>query len=486
LQGIKYTSIASRLTTVGTVVSGAALILACVTFGIYDRATSRRSTLQNLSIQAQIVAANSITALIFNDPHAAEVTLSALSAAPNIIAAQIYTSDGRLFARYGDGSQVVPANMSKQEREVGRFEQDRIVIERPIVQEGKYVGTVSIASGYRELNSRRDQYGVLAAAVLATSLIAALLMSWRAQRSISAPIVHLAQTARSVTSQGDYAVRAAVKGKTSEIAILAEAFNGMLSEIQQRDQSLRDAHDELEQRVALRTAELDAANKELEAFSYSVSHDLRAPLRHVTGFAAMLQEHAHDQLDDLSRRYLRTITEATQRMAQLIDDLLAFSRIGREQLTRRRVNLNDVVREARQELLSRNGVGSRAIDWHLADLPEVEGDAAMLRQVLLNLLSNAVKYTAPLATARVEIGTTGSGQEEVVVFVRDNGVGFDMQYAHKLFGVFQRLHGSVVFEGTGIGLANVRRIIVRHGGRVWAESDLGHGATFYFSLPMKG
>jgi PAS domain S-box-containing protein len=240
---------------------------------------------------------------------------------------------------------------------------------------------------------------------------------------------------------------------------------------------IRSLNHQLEERVS----ELHALAAELEAFSYSVSHDLRAPLRHVTGFASLLMKSAAGRLEDTERRYVRTIVEAAGRMGRLIDDLLSFSRMGRAALERRRVSLDDVVREARQEV--EGGAAGREILWKVARLPEVEGDAAMLRLVFVNLLSNAIKYTAGQPRPTIEIGVEGGADAETVIAVRDNGVGFDMTYAHKLFGVFQRLHTSDEFEGTGIGLANVRRIVHRHGGRVWAEGVAGRGATFFIALP---
>jgi signal transduction histidine kinase len=246
---------------------------------------------------------------------------------------------------------------------------------------------------------------------------------------------------------------------------------------------LRALNTELERRVAERTAELETVNKELEAFSYSVSHDLRAPLRHITGFAEMLMNRAGPALDDQGRGYVRTIANAAGRLARLIDDLLAFSRMSRAALHRRRVDLNTLVLEARNELLAHATTNGRAIDWHIAPLPEVEGDPAMLHQVVVNLLSNALKYTSPRAVARIQVGTVSDKTNDIVLFVQDNGVGFDMKYLDKLFGVFQRLHRADEFEGTGIGLANIKRIITRHGGRVWAEGQVDRGATFYVALP---
>jgi signal transduction histidine kinase len=235
---------------------------------------------------------------------------------------------------------------------------------------------------------------------------------------------------------------------------------------------------ELESRGEL----LQAANSELEAFSYSVSHDLRAPLRHIDGYAALLAKAAGETLNDKARRYLQTISDSAKQMGQLIDDLLVFSRMGRQDMLRTTVNLDQLVKTVLHDI--RLDLQGRTISWTMHPLPEVLGDPAMLRQVFVNLISNALKFTATRPEAKIEIGATKRNPGEVEIFVRDNGVGFDMQYVNKLFGVFQRLHRNDEFEGTGIGLANVRRIIHRHGGRTWAEGVLNQGATFYFSLPL--
>ena len=238
---------------------------------------------------------------------------------------------------------------------------------------------------------------------------------------------------------------------------------------------------QLNAQLQVRLAEFDLLNKELEAFSYSVSHDLRAPLRHIAGFAELLERQASGLLEEKGKRYLAKISESAKRMGRLIDDLLVFSRMGRTELRETRVDLSDLVRNVQREFQSETA--GRDVVWKLDGLPEVRADPAMLRQVFVNLISNALKYSATRPQAEIEIGTLPESEKETVVYVRDNGVGFDMQYVNKLFGVFQRLHRVEEFEGTGIGLANVRRIIHRHGGRTWAEGAVGQGATFYFSLP---
>ena len=215
-----------------------------------------------------------------------------------------------------------------------------------------------------------------------------------------------------------------------------------------------------------------------------MSHDLRAPLRHVTGFANLLERSARDRLNEKEARHVHTIVDAASRMGRLIDDLLAFSRMGRTAIRRERVSLDTLVREAQQDVVRPEG--APAIAWTIHPLPEVEGDPALLRQAFVNLLSNAAKYSGARAQPAIEVGVQAGRPDETVIFVRDNGVGFDMAYVDKLFGVFQRLHSAEAFEGTGIGLANVRRIIHRHGGRTWAEGAVDAGATFYFSLPRHG
>ena len=266
-------------------------------------------------------------------------------------------------------------------------------------------------------------------------------------------------------------------GMGAVVALLTQK----VTQRKQEQEELRRINETLEQRVLARTAELDATNKELEAFSYSVAHDLRAPLRHMVGFIRLLKKHAVASLDERNQRYLGIISDSARQMGLLIDDLLAFSRVGRAELKLLPVSLQQLVQEAMQEL--REETQGRDIAWKIGQLPEVMVDRSMMRLVMINLLANAVKFTGKRERAEIEVGVSPDEAGGIVVFVRDNGVGFDMEYADKLFGVFQRLHPAEEYEGTGIGLANVQRIIHRHKGRTWARGEVGEGATFYFSLP---
>ena len=466
-------------------VSGSALLFAFAVLFAYDWITSRQSIVQNLSIQANIVGANSLSSLLFNDPKSAGDTLSALKASPHISTAAIYTAKGEPFAVYRrdpEGGGLILPSIPSGQTQVEVFAGGRVGITRLIQSEGKPAGIVYLESDLQEINDRLVRYTGIMGAVLFISLTAALLISSVSKRSISEPLAQLAETAQIVSRERNYSVRAKTTERGGELGLLVKSFNEMLAQIQRRDADLEMAREELEQHVADRTAQLEAANKELEAFSYSVSHDLRAPLRHIDGFSAILADKYGATMDPTARRYLNHVREGARNMGMLIDDLLKMGRIGRQELVRQPTDLNGLVQEVIRELQS--DLKDRQIEWRISRLPTVDCDPGLMKVVLTNLLSNAVKYSRNTASPVIEVNQVM--QDGVpLIFVRDNGAGFDQKYAHKLFGVFQRLHRPEDFEGTGVGLATVQRIINKHGGRIWAEGELNKGATFSFTLSKR-
>jgi signal transduction histidine kinase len=474
------TSISRRLTWMNLLVSGAALLLASLGFLIYDQFAFREALRRNLSAQAQIIGANSVSAITFNDPQAAENTLSALKNFPEVLSAGIITDNGRVFARFArDPNEQFAFPETSESTEKVTFHSGDVVLVRSIEFHGKKIGSVFVRSSLEELSRRLWRYGLIAGIVLLISLLGALLVSNVYRRALAQPIINLAQTAQAVTEQKDYSLRAPALADRTEIGLLTAAFNEMLAQIQSGDKALRNAQDELEDRVHERTRQLVIANRELEAFSYSVSHDLRGPLQTIHGFVHILLIEYASKLDNQGREYLQQIRTSSRRMSELIEDLLNLSRVSTTSMHKERIDLAKMVRSVADDLHRRSP--ERDVQIVVQNCPSAVGDSRLLRIVIENLLGNAWKYTSGHAKARIEFGCEKRATGHVY-FVRDDGVGFEDTQAERLFKPFQRLHSAAEFPGTGIGLATVQRIVQRHGGDIWAQARINEGATFYFTL----
>lgn len=471
-------TIRRKLTSISMLSSITALLTASVAFLFYDLHSFRESLARRILTEARIVGLNSVSPLLFDDAEAATATLDGLKAEPAVVAAAILRPQGGPpFATYSRDPGAPVPDVPAGGGESLRVTSDRLLVSEPIDFEGRPIGRLVIHAELLELRERQWRYAGIVAAVLAASFALAVALSRVVERTISDPILKLADTARTVSARKDYSVRAHAAGR-DEIGGLVTTFNEMLDQIEAQNMDLEQARNELEKRVEARTRELASSNQELEAFSYSVSHDLRAPLRAIDGFSKALLERCQESIDERGRHYLQRVRAGTQRMADLIDDMLGLARISRRELNRQGIDVSDIAGRVAAELASRQPDQSVRVDVEAGLYAYADPRLATI--LLENLLGNAWKFSSRTAEPRVEVGRLDGAA--ATFFVRDNGAGFDMAYADKLFGAFQRLHSEAEFEGTGIGLATVQRIVSRHGGRVWAEAELGKGATFYFTL----
>jgi signal transduction histidine kinase len=457
--------------------SGAVLFLTFTSFLIYEIVTFRQTAIRQLSIQAKIISSNSTAALAFDSRGDANEILSALKAEPHIVVAAIFDKKGNLFAFYPQDypSSNLP-NVSFNE--VYRFEETHLISFVPIIQNDHTLGVLYLKSDMNAMYDRLRLYAMIVGFVVVVSFIVAYFFSNWLQRSISQPILSLAETARIISEKKDYSVRAQ-KTEENETGLLTDAFNQMLSEIQAQNEQIQLFNQNLEQTIRKRTQDLEDANKEMESFSYSVSHDLRAPLRSINGYAHILLEEYSEQLGAHGMKTLGTIIRNGARMSQLIDDLLSFSKLGKQSVKKVKLDMNAIAQNVWEDS---KGQFAHNVNIQINPLPAVLGDSSMMRQVMHNLISNALKYSMKKDKVKIEIGSYNENGRHVY-YVKDNGAGFDMKYYDKLFGVFQRLHNANEFEGTGVGLALVHRVISKHEGNVWAEAKENEGATFYFSLP---
>ncbi len=475
-------SISAKLMWMNLVVSATVLALAVLAFFFYDLISFRQNMIRNLESSAQIVGTNSVSPLLFDDQQSAAATLAALRTSPDVVAAALVANDGSTFAEYRRSANGQPVPI--RALDAGKNDEDwvtgtHLLLAHRIIFEGKAAGTVYIAAELTETWRRARQYLLIACAVLLICMGAGLLISSTARRLVARPMVELAETARRVSRERDYSVRAAPHPDKDEIAVLIEAFNEMLVQIQDRDTALNRARDQLEARVQERTAALRAANRELEAFSYTVAHDLRGPLDAVQGMVYILESLGKEKREGERAEILEQVRQTTHNMAGLIDDLLNLSRASTVALRKAPVNLSEMVWQIAEDL--KRSDPERRVEFKIAHLPEVEADGGLIRVALDNLIRNAWKYTSRHEEACIEFGAMRM-RGETVYYVKDDGAGFDPKLNDQLFQPFHRLHSRSEFPGTGIGLATVARILARHGGRIWAEGAVDKGATFWFTL----
>lgn len=477
-------TISGKLTRINLLMSGTALVLAYVSFLAYDLYTLRGNLIKTVTAEAGIVGENSVTALLFDDQQAARATLSALQSSPQIQWAAIVRPDGTIFARYVSNAANPPQLDTKLApgQRLGYWQRGLgILLARRIDFQGKPLGEVYLLAETADLARSAAEFGLISAGILVLCFLIALLVTSAFRRLLTEPLSSLAGTAQAVSREKDYSVRARTPRSADELAALVQSFNEMLDQIQERDRALESSRVDLEERVHERTAELTAANKELEAFTYSVAHDLRGPLQQINNIGFLLEQ-AEDQFPTMpqTRALIEKLSSGTKRMSMLIEDLLNLSRASSTPLRRTPIDLSNMVEEIVRQLQSENG--ARQVEVKVEKGARAIADEGLVHVVLENLLSNAWKYTSKTHAAAISFGFTEEAAGPVF-FVQDNGAGFNPQYADRLFKPFQRLHSQNEFPGTGIGLATAYRIISRHGGRIWAKGKVNGGAEFYFTLP---
>lgn len=497
----QHYSISKKLTWVNMLVSGVALLLACTAFFAYDLYTFRVGIVRNQSAEAQILGSNTVSALMFNDPRAAENSLSALNASPHIVYAAIYSPDGQAFAHYSrDGGRKalpVPSLPSGQAR-AHWFARGQMALVQAIIFQGKLTGFVYIVTDLQALNDRLKSYALIAVAVLMISLVVALLISRISQRVISEPVVQLAQTVRFVTHEKNYSIRAVPSQNRDEVSTLIESVNEMLEQIQQRDTALQRAHSELEDRVRERTTQLAKANQELDLrnreveratrlkskFLASMSHELRTPLNAIVGFSDLLAEQTAGELNDKQKRFVNHIKQGSAHLLQLINDILDLSKIEAGQLELRieRFQINDALPEVLSTIRPLAMAKQITVQHTLgADFP-LYADRVRFKQILYNLLSNAVKFTPKGGHITIQCVQEG---DSIGISVTDTGIGIRVDDQRMIFEEFRQVEGGEgsTQEGTGLGLAITKRLVEQQGGKISVMSEPGKGSRFTFSLP---
>jgi signal transduction histidine kinase len=476
-----------KLTLIIMLTSAIGLLLASALFIAYEWVAFRRTLTQEQTTLGRIVGANTAAALLFNDAKQAEQVLSALAAEPRVITACIYTPNRHVFAVY---QRIPNAKWSPPavRREGNTFDGQNLATFLPIVHQKERIGTVYLLADGAEMRHRLVQYAGIVALVLLLALLVALVLSSLLQRVVSEPILNLADTARDVSQRKDYSLRAK-KYYEDEVGRLIDAFNEMLGQIETSDASLKAEIAErkaAEQKLQELAGRLEASNRELTDFAYVASHDLQEPLRKIQAFGDRLRTKFAATLGETGQDYLARMGDAASRMQTLITDLLSFSRVTTKAQPFLPVDLNEIALGVLSDLEVRieQTKGRVAVE----SLPTIDADALQMRQLFQNLIGNALKFNKPGQPPVIHVTgevRNGSTPPRLELVVSDNGIGFDQKYAEKIFVIFQRLHGRGEYEGTGVGLAIVKKIVERHGGSIAASSTPGEGATFRITLPVQ-
>lgn len=464
--------------TIILIITSVVLFLTCTAYFVYEYITFRKTLVDQTAILGEMCAANSTAALAFRNVADAEEVLSTLKVDPNIVWAALFDEHDSLFATYSKGS-LIERNRIGTFKEGFYFSDAGLEGFVAVTNNDKRLGTLYMLSATDAIYARIRLYGMIAVGVITLSLLVAYFLSRTLQRNISNPILSLAATAKAISFDKNYAIRA-VPFDNDEIGALTTAFNDMLSEIEKQNRQILSFSHDLEETVKRRTQELEMAYSEMEAFSYTVSHDLNAPLRKIETFIELYLTKPGTSIDEAGQKTLEKISQNAGKMRELISDLLSFSQLGKKELDRSEVKMKEMARQIFDDFAkSEEG---RNIELNLCDIPDAYVDEVTITQVWVNLISNALKYSKNNEVTRIDICSQETSAA-TTYYIKDNGVGFDMKDSAKLFSAFNRLHAQKDFAGTGVGLAIVHRIVTKHGGKVWAESTPNGGATFYFSIP---